>query len=488
MLLSRIRRILFWFFTLGFALTASLLIFHALGYRYSFERGIFIYSGSITISSLPQTIDIALDGKTIPKSRYGILNNTYHLAGLMPGEHLLTLSANGYYPWSKRVIIRSGISTEFWNVILIPKDILPETLPDTSDTLRLYPSPQTNIFALAKERDGESSIVIYDRSQKIGREVFSKNNAHFDLQSTENIEWSPDGESLILPLSEPSGQTIYLVNTITGKSDQLSDLTPGLSPQHTRWNAKREKEILFLADHTLYRLTFDGNDRSKALPMAIATDTTAYDITDRFLYVLHGETHALSRFPKESTERTETTLSSTLNIDTTLEYELDVYDDERFALLEKSGNQRLFAFSQGMDRVNTFATVASDIHQFQFSNDGKKLLFSGDHEIGVYFLHAWEVQPSRAAGETLQIGRFSDPIENVHWTEDYEHIIFTQNSIIKIAELDGRSGRIITDLLTFSGPPTQVLPLFEENKTFVAIPNQDITSFTFPEPQRFFGQ
>ena len=73
--LSRFRSFIFWTFTLSFFVTASLLIFYAFGYRYSLERGIFVYSGSITVSSLPKTVDLEIDGELLPSSRYGILNS-----------------------------------------------------------------------------------------------------------------------------------------------------------------------------------------------------------------------------------------------------------------------------------------------------------------------------------------------------------------------------------------------------------------------------
>lgn len=111
--LSRFRSLIFWTFTLSFFATASLIIFYAFGYRYSQERGIFVYSGSITVNSLPQTVDIAIDGEAISPNQYGILNETIHIAGLMPGEHLLTVSAPGYRPWSKKVTVQSGVSSEY---------------------------------------------------------------------------------------------------------------------------------------------------------------------------------------------------------------------------------------------------------------------------------------------------------------------------------------------------------------------------------------
>lgn len=132
--------------------------------------------------------------------------------------------------------------------------------------------------------------------------------------------------------------------------------------------------------------------------------------------------------------------------------------------------------------------IATGVERFQFSDDGKKLLFVSTNEIGVYFTREWDVQPRRAENETLQIARFSEPIANTTWSEDYEHILFTRDNTLKIIELDGRSGRVSNDIKSFTSTPSQVFPLFSENRLYIVVPGEDIQSIVFPEPQGLFGQ
>ena len=247
MSLSPFRRIIFWAFTLSFFATASLIIFYAFGYRYSYERGIFVYSGSITISSLPQTIDITLDGELLSTNRYGIINETTHITGLMPGEHILTLSAPGYRPWSKKVIVRSGVSSEFWNVILTRTDYPGVSLANTAGSTRIYPHPNSDLFALAKEQTNETSVVLYERNTQSGQEVFSRNGTTFDFDTAENFEWSPNGKKILIPLIEDGKHTYYIVTVADGTTEKLSDIVPGLTPTKARWNATGDEEPIFSA-------------------------------------------------------------------------------------------------------------------------------------------------------------------------------------------------------------------------------------------------
>jgi hypothetical protein len=67
-------------------------------------------------------------------------------------------------------------------------------------------------------------------------------------------------------------------------------------------------------------------------------------------------------------------------------------------------------------------------------------------------------------------------------------VLFTRGNTLKVIELDGRSGRTINDIKGFAAVPDQVLPLFSENRIFIAVPGADITSIVYPEPQGLFGQ
>ncbi|TXH07146.1 MAG: PEGA domain-containing protein [Candidatus Moraniibacteriota bacterium] len=482
--LSRFRGFIFLAFTLSFLVTASLIIFFALGYRYSLERGVFVYSGSITISSLPKTVDLEIDDKPVSADHYGILNETIHVTGLMPGEHTLTISAPGYSPWSKKVNIQSGVSSEYWNVILTRTDYPGVTLADTAGTTRIYPHPDSDLFALAKEHFNETSVVLYDRNTQSGREVFARNGTAFDFDAGENFEWSPNGKTILLPLLENGQRSYFLVATDGGTVEKLSDIVPGLVPTHVRWNSTDDEALLFLAQDSLYRFEITGS----RTPVLLAQHIRAYEIADDFIYVMHSETGVISRFRNASNGENQTEITQPISTDFgAYPIVLDVYDEERMALLEQGGHKRLFAYNRAPRKNYGFQEIATGVESFQFSNDGKKLLFSSTNEIGVYFTREWDVQPRRAENETLQIARFSEPIANVSWSEDYEHILFTRGSTLKVVELDGRSGRMSSDIKSFVADPSQIFPLFSQNRLYIVVPGMDIDSIVFPEPQGLFG-
>ncbi|MCX6762484.1 MAG: hypothetical protein NT093_01740 [Candidatus Moranbacteria bacterium] len=56
----------------------------------------------------------------------------------------------------------------------------------------------------------------------------------------------------------------------------------------------------------------------------------------------------------------------------------------------------------------------------------------------------------RSENETQQIIRFSTPIRDVFWYRDYEHIFFSTQNKLKIAELDPRDHRSVSDIWEYN--------------------------------------
>lgn len=458
--------------------------FFAFGYRYSFDRGIFIYSGSITIKTLPETITIEVDGKPVPKKSLGLLNNSVHIAGLMPGEHTLKLSAPEHVTWEKRIVIESGISREFWNIIL-PRLSYPLTPLISSETIsKIFPHPsKENRFVLIQELAQETSLVFYDYDTHISKQVFSLTNSQYDSSSTENLEWSwfDDGRYIILPLTHQDILKHFIIDTKDGSFFSLEDRFTLNNIRTVRWNAENTNELLFLSDTTLYTLNLATTD---AFPHALSEDVLTYSFADDTLYFVGTQGEVW-----EDQGSRLVTITPPIPFDKRVPISLTVYERDRLALQELDGEKRLFlVYPNPYDRLPVIKDLATKVNTIQFSNDGKKLLFATEHEIGVAFANNWEVQPRRQAGDIVQVARFSDKISHVQWAENYEHVVFTRGNVIKFIELDGRDYRLLADIQTLPMTPTQILPHFSTNEFLTLIPGSGISTFVFPEAQGLFGQ
>lgn len=121
------RRLFMSFFIVLFMMVAPVVVLFAKGYRFNLENGIFIYSGSVTIKSWPRDIEIYLDGERQTNKHYNVLNDAYTINGIKPGTYSLACKKEGYTAWRKQIDVHSGVSTEFWNVLLFPKENIRES-------------------------------------------------------------------------------------------------------------------------------------------------------------------------------------------------------------------------------------------------------------------------------------------------------------------------------------------------------------------------
>lgn len=488
--MHRIRPFLFYAFVATFLATSSLVVLYAFGYRFNFERGIFIYTGSISIKSNPETVFIRVDGELIPEQNLGILNNSILVSGLTPGEHFIEVSADGYSSWSKKALVQSGLSTEFWNVLLAKKDPSPEKIPSLDSSLKMFPAPNENLFAVAKTGDGDAFIVnTLNIGTGIQTEVFSLPQAMLPKDG-ENIEWSPNNTKLIIPLEHTKETVERSYSIVTVEDKKLTTLQPptpkNRSISNPRWDSTTRNFIFYLRDTTLYRAN------TEALldpPLLVRENVLTYDISGSSIYYLSQDNGIIYRIPADRSDATPTQVTTT-SIDITGDdtYSIVVYDDSRIAIREQTRGKLLIYNKLSLSEIILKPLAESGVRGVQFSNDGKKLLFFSDTEISVYFTLPWEAQPVREADTTLQVARFSSPIKNIQWTKEYEHVLFTTNQSAKVVELDNRDRRNITEIAVFPSPIIQALSRFENNQISFILEDGSAHLIEFPNPQNnIFG-
>ena len=150
------KTIFFWTLVALFWLTSAIIIGYAFGYRFNLERGVFIYGGSISLKATPQDADIYINNTTYSSKKLNLINGSYHIDGIIPGDYLLEVKSTGFATWSKKVTVHSGISTEFWNVFLA-KNSYQKTTYEANGVQRFFISPRKNLTASA-EQNGETFL------------------------------------------------------------------------------------------------------------------------------------------------------------------------------------------------------------------------------------------------------------------------------------------------------------------------------------------
>jgi len=205
---------------------------------------------------------------------------------------------------------------------------------------------------------------------------------------------------------------------------------------------KNNELVALTTDHRLFYLKLESPQQ----PLLLAQDVSGFDFAGNRIYYSQLPNNFVWEIQDNdiSTKRQITNQAFNSSSDF---LELTVYDQYRIALRDKNGS--LFFYNQEKEKGELSAEKISDnVLGVQFSDDGKKLLYWTPSEIWYLMLRDWKVQPLRKKGEKKLITRFSQPVKNVQWMDNYENIIFLVNNTIRSAEADWRDQVNIVTLLT----------------------------------------
>ena len=213
------RRLFMFFFIFLFLIIAPVIVFFAKGYRFDLDDGIFVYSGSITIKSVPRDIKVFLNNKQQDDKKINYINGSYTINGIKPGDYSLRCEKDGYTSWEKNIEVHSGISTEFWNVTLFPKENSLNILDHTDKNVeQFFLSPRDNQeIVFFAEEDEKRIVYLLDAGTNNIEKIYETDQFYFlDPSEEENVEWSSDNKHIFIPLKDQDGKKNYIIAKIKG--------------------------------------------------------------------------------------------------------------------------------------------------------------------------------------------------------------------------------------------------------------------------------
>ena len=493
------RRLFFWTLVALFLIVAPAVVLHARGYRFDFQRGVFVHSGTISVKDNPQSADIFVDGK-LESSSLNRINSSSNINGLIPKSYNLTIKSADFQEWQKDVDVHSGLATEFWNVLLIRNDYEKKEY-DSQNIDHFFISPKDKFVAYTQSKDQNQGIkvrILNINNNTIDNEFSIPDGIYENQERQENIEWSPQEDYLSVPIKlyppkvkstvknttpstdkyayfilDPKNKTSFNLNSFLKKDDI----------RNVRWDPKDKNYLFFLSGNSLFRANITDMTDIKD----IADNVSSFDLGKNAAFYSQMPTELVFKSNLDgSGDRTQITNSFPQNLDQPNE-KLIVYDDSRIIFINQ--NKDLFLYNENGD-TKIFKKIAEGIEGIQFSDDGKKLLYWSNNEIFVYFLRDWNVQPLRLADENTSITRYAENITNIQWFKDYEHVIFNVGGQFKIIELDPRDHRNVMDLPKSSA--TNPVSVYEHALGLFFFTNQKdnstyLNSIILPEKTNFLG-
>ncbi len=485
------RTIFFWFLVTTFIIIAPVVVMHARGYRFDFSRGVFVYSGTITFKTNPSNVDVFLNKELNESERLNRINSSFNLTGLLPRKYDLEIAAQGFQSWRKSLDVHSGISTEFWNVVLVKNAYETETY-NTTGVDNFFTSPRNKFLAYTQNKDTGLAVSILNIENNIQEISFLFPEKKFIYSwEKENIEWLPSDSSLIsipaysLENSEENLQNkkYFIADIATGYYFELNQFLDLDEIKDVRWDPKDKNFLFFINENKLFR----ANIKNKEDFQLLAEDVSTFDISgDKIFYTQLSNNLIYEIGIGNGLSKKQITLNFPENNPEPIS-KIIAYDEDRIALIDNQEN--MFILNQ-TENDRYFKKMGDNIKGLHFSDDGKKLLFWSNNEISVYFLRDWEVQPIRQENDLINITRYFEKVSNVQWYKDYEHIIFNVGKYPKFVELDSRDNRNSMDF-----PPTQIDNPFIIYNSFLEKmfftdqkDNQKyLHSFDFPEENTILG-
>jgi len=495
-------------FIILFAITAPSLIFFAKGYRFDTIKKVFIHSGSVIIKSSPKKVDIYIDGKKAPNKKLNFINNYYIVNGLRPGKHTVECKKDGYTSWQKKIHTHSGLSVEFWNVILMPTPNKTLQVYQPENISRFYLSPRNkNELILYKKKNSEKIISLFNAKEQTERIIYKTNENYDELipDKEENIEWSSNHKKIMIPAVKNNLKDYIITDLKNLNQESLSlytifekissnilnaniteknsfqeqaqgkiinnnkSLTKKTSPTEIK-NAGEQNENLLLPPKVYQaRWIFDSDVKIILLTtnhqliiidiikpnesIFIDDDVNGFDLAGDHIYYTKISDNAI--WDIKSNQPKKKKAIATINIkDKDNDFlKMIAYDEYRIALI--TSNKELYLLNQNKEKESIFFNkINHNINGIQYSDDGKKMLYWSDNEIWVYMLRDWKVQPNRQEGKKIFITRFSSSLKNIQWLQTFENILFTNNNFVKLSELDNRDHINLVNVFT-GNLPTQ---------------------------------
>jgi hypothetical protein len=497
------RKIFFWTLTLLFLVTAPLVVLHARGYRFDLSRGVFVYSGTVTFKVNPQDVTTDINGQRNEAKQLNRINNSFNLSGLLPGDYDIKISQDGFQSWNKKTGVHSGVSSEFWNVVLV-RNNYERTDENVPGVKKFFTSPGNSYIAIADKTDKDLEVKVFDIDNKaVDKSYPFPGWKLIDDAKQENIEWSPKEDYLSVPVEavsdfDPSkikklavssenktvaSQNYFIIDPQTDEPLDLAQFLKIEDVHNVRWDPKQKDYLFFLSGTSLFR----ANTKNASDITTIAENVSNFDLSKTAVYYLQlpnnlvfksdldgqgGKNQITSLFPETEDNKIA---------------KMIVYDDLRIAFL--TANKDFFIYNNG-EFDTYFKRLGGSVLGMHFSDDGKKLLFWTNNEISVYFLREWGVQPLRHEDDLANITRYSEPLANVQWFKDYEHVIFSVGRYVKFLELDPRDHRNSADLLsTRLEKPFIIYNSYLEKLYFTDAKDDSNSLFSiiFPEKLPFLG-
>ena len=248
------RKIIFYVFLLVYLFLCPMIILYSFGYIFQPVDQEIEQTGIIYLSTTPSGARIYLEKK---QSDY---KTPASIIDLLPGSYDVGIHLLGYRPWKHQVAVCEGRAVVFENIILIPKDLMPEAISSEKDLSTLIELPADNSFII-KEGNEVEDFYIYDITDNKIQPLVQKNilKRNFSVNSIYTLN---KNNQVIFQGNTLSSEKYYYFN-LSNQPQVLTDITQLINVAPNLIMHSASKENTFYAVYKNYVNSFDIKSMSQ---------------------------------------------------------------------------------------------------------------------------------------------------------------------------------------------------------------------------------
>jgi hypothetical protein len=374
-----------------FLILAPLIVLYARGFKYDFESGKLLKTGTLVVKTDPSKTQVFLNDDSTG------VEAPINIRFLLPGDYTIKITKDGYQTWIKHLPINSQFVT--WAA-------------GNNDKLFLFFNEAKEIGNWA----GTDQHISSDQSEI----VFKSADRTYLLRTEDgSIDNLGEASSIKLPFL-PRGTSVHWTN-----ANQIWQLLQ--TAEHWPLSPLQFTEIEDVGstgDHTAILLNSDLYLMDVSKTTLIDKSVSTFTIDDQGVwYISQGELKQYS-----FTQGNSRVIAS--DIPSAQQAQIIRADNQLYLILDNE----LYQLNDTLQKIYGPVTFA------RWENDAKKLLYGNDNEIYLY----------NPLTQTTQLAlRSLTPITNAQLNWKTGYVFYQNEGQIKAAELDTRSGQNQFNLLSF---------------------------------------
>ena len=406
-----------------FICACFIIIAYSMGYSIDFSNKNLVKTGSMYLETEPRGADIFIDDKKINDKTSKLINR------LIPKEYDIKIQKENFHEWNKKINIKSGEAVYFSNIILFRSDTNP-TLIEKNIINPILLSDNRLIF---KQNENQINKMVLLENDHL--KTMYEDQGQFSIINPTNLNIDK-----IIIKKQINKSYSYFVVSLNG--DNVKDLNKILLSSNI--NIKNYKDlnikisqdnnILFLLlKNQIYKINLETNT-IETIFTKIENTTDFFIFYDLIYYFVDQEGHRLLKTMKSDDKTKIPNLIAA--VDNYNDYKTNIENKNYFILYSELA-EKIMILNKNNGNIK-IEYINKPIKNINWDKDKKFLLYQNDFEIWQYDL---------IENKKEIIVRQSENINQAVWHPEMQHIIYSQDNIIKAVEIQEKFYRQYTDLI-----------------------------------------